>query len=414
MKLTREEETMLTGKYGHPVQKSMQLLVTLGELFEAERMVKVSHVHVAATTITALGKECAEYVEELASQGGRFAVPSTSNTASVDPVLWKETGVSRDWFDAHLAMQKSYEKLGALMSYTCAPYQLGHIPRLGENIAWGEAAAIVYGNSVLGARTNREGGPTCLAAALAGRVPLYGYHLQENRYGNWKVIVNANLEDVADYGAMGYYVGGIVKDAIPVFVGIPPDVSTAKLKALGTALSCSGAVALFHVVGVTPEARTEEQAFNFRKAGDSQTIKVTDKEISEANAVLSKSDSDDVDLVLLGCPHTSIVEIREIAQLISGRKVRSSAELWVLTSTPLKAYADRSGYTDIIERSGGRIICGTCPLCAPKDSIRNVGHRIAATNAAKLAHHVPGSCGLKVLYGTTAKCVDAAINGSWR
>ena len=413
MKLTAKEQAMLAGEHGAPVQKSMELLVTIGELFEAERMVEVSHVHVAATTIHALGKECLAYVQDLADQGARFAVPSTANTSSTDQALWQRIGVSKAWNDLHLEMERAYESMGVLMSYSCAPYQLGHIPRLGEHIAWGEAAAIVYANSVLGARTNREGGPSCIAAAITGRVPLYGYHLTEDRRGTHKVVVSARLTDSADYGALGYYVGKIVKDASPVFAGIPADAAQSHLKALGTALSCSGAVALFHVVGVTPEAATQEQAFNGRKVADSDTILFTEKELSEVREELSKSDTDKIDLVLLGCPHASIVEIREIAALLGAHKARPAAEIWIYTSAPIKAYADWSGYTKTIEHAGGRIVCGTCALCVPKDAFRNIGHKVVATNAAKLAHHVPGSCGLKVHFGSTDRCIKAAVTGRW-
>ncbi len=413
MKLTREEELMLKGKEGYAVQKSMEILVALGTIYEAEKMVPVNHVHLTGLTIDP-GESGGLFISEIAAQGARFRVPATGNILSLDPHRWREMGISEQVFKEQMELLSAYEKMGTIISPSCTPYLIGHTPRPGEHVAWAESSAVIYANSVLGARTNREGGPSTLAAAITGRVPCYGYHLDENRRGAVRVVVETGLEGTTDYATLGFFTGRIVQDKVPVFSGISRRVSNDQLKSLGAALATSGAVSLYHVLGVTPEARTERAAFGAKKPGDHQTVRFGKIELEETLAELSKATERKIDLVVTGCPHVSITEIREIVRLVSGKKVHPSAEFWVLSSGPVKAYAERAGYAGVLENSGVKLLSETCPLLIPASLYLKREYRTMATNSAKMAFYIPAIRGLTPHYGSIERCVEAAVNGVWR
>jgi hypothetical protein len=301
--------------------------------------------------------------------------------------------------------------MGGIACHTCTPYFIGSCPRRGEHIAWGESSAIAFANSVLGAFTNREGGPSALAAALTGCVPEYGYHLAENRHGHIQINVRAKLDGIDDFGAMGYWAGSLAGSKVPVFTGIS-DPSTDELKMLGAALASSGAVALFHVVGVTPEAPTCEAAFGGRKP--EQVLDFEASQLADAKRSLNKQDGQEISVVCIGCPHTSIAEIGEIALGLKDKKVKSRVELWVLTALPMRALAERCGYTKIIEAAGGRFVIDTCPILSPMAELaKKKQYTALATNSAKLAHYAPGQWALPTYYGSLQTCLNAAITGKF-
>jgi predicted aconitase len=264
MRLTKEEKEMLEGIHGYPVQKSMEILVGLGECFDAEKMIPVSSAHILST-LGGIGEGGNLFIQEMANKGGKFTIFTDTNPLSIEPWLWKDFGISEEFAQEEISLNNTCSKMGAFLCNTCTPYLIGHNPQFRQHVAWNESSAIVFANSVLGARTNREGGPSALAAALTGRVPEYGYHLDRNRHGNFGVVVNATLNHLHDYGTLGYFIGKIAEDKVPVFFGIPHSVHWDELKHLGAAVATSGSVALFHVIGVTPEALTEEAAFGPRR-----------------------------------------------------------------------------------------------------------------------------------------------------
>jgi len=413
MRLTREEKEMLEGKYGYPVQKSMEILVGLGECYDAERMIPVASAHLLDSL--SIGKAGALFNEEMADKGGKFVTFTDANPLSIEPYSWEDLGFSEGSVREQMAIIHNYTRMGLFLSNTCTPYLVGHYPRPGEHIAWSESSAVIFANSVLGARTNREGGFSSLAAALTGRVPEYGYHLDRNRYGDLEILVTANLKDIHDYGALGYFTGKVAKDKVPVLIGIPPSVSQDELKHLGAAEAASGSVALYHVVGVTPEAPTREAAFGPKKARDWETFELGEKELRETKELLSKATTRETDLVVFGCPHASIGEIKEIAQLLLGKKLNSGVELWISTSWIVKSYAEKMGHMDIIEAAGARILCETCPSAMPWGFLKGRGHKVAATNSAKLAFYLTGGQhDLSMHYGSTERCVEAATSGVWK
>ena len=412
MYLTKEEENMLSGNMGYAVQKSMEILVTIGEIYNAEKTIPVSNVHMPGASIVAAGDAGSAFVEEIAATGVKFKAYTTLNPAAIDFERWKEIGMTDEHARKQKKLSHAYQSMGAILNHTCTPYFTGNLPRIKQHVAWGESSAISFVNSVLGARTNREGGPSALASSISGRTPLYGFQLEENRKGRLLVRVSARLASVNDYGSLGYYVGRICKGENPVFTGIPTDVSIDQLKMLGAALASSGSVALYHVEKVTPEIRSADEAF--KRERPTETLEFGKEELKEASEDLSKAQSGEIDVVCIGCPHNSIYEIRDIAELLKSQKVHSNVRLWICTASSVKSLSDRMGYTRIIERAGGIFMCDTCPFLAPvKEIAKRDGLKTLATNSAKLAHYAPGQCNLYPHYGELGKCISAAISGRW-
>jgi len=412
MYLTKEENEMLDGKHGFPVQKAMEILVGLGECYDAEKMIPVSSAHIL-TFAFGTGKAWNLHIKELAAQGGKFVIFTDTNPISIDRYAWREMGISEKDANEQLSLDRAVVKMGACLSHTCSHYLIGNTPRKGEHVAWSESSAVVFANSVLGARTNREGAPSSLAAALTGRVPAYGYHLDENRHGEMKIRITAKLQDLTDYGTLGYFVGNVAEDKIPVLVGMPANITSNELKIMGAAMATSGSIALYHAVGITPEAPTEEAAFGGRKATESLTIEFGDKELRETEALLDKAPGK-VDMVMFGCPHASISEIGNIATRLSGKKVKAGVDVWILSSVMMKRYAEATGYLETIEAAGARIICDGCPSNWPADTLKNRGRTMAATNSAKLTYYIEGGQDVLSHYGSTERCLEAALTGEWR
>ena len=408
MKLTSEEQKMLDGAYGPSVQKSMQILTTLGEIYGAEEMIPIKSVHMPGSSIVVAGEAATSFVEQMGDNHTAMTAFTTLNTGAMDMDQPRQLGFSEETIRQQQRLTGAYQRMGAVACHTCTPYLIGHCPKFGEHVAWGESSAIAFVNSVLGARTNREGGPTALAAAIAGRIPAYGYHLDQNRLGQFLVRVETPLADIADYGALGYWVGTRVESGVPVFTGIPGDVTVDQLKSLGAALASSGAVALFHIVGVTPEAPTLEAAFGGSEPKARWTV--GEAELRDAYQQLSKQQGQPVSLVAMGCPHSSLQEIIRVAELVKGKRVKTA--FWMLCAQPVKHLAQRSGHAQILEEAGITLVCDTCPvLGAMAQPMERIGMTAMATNSAKLAHYAPGQWDIPTYYGTTEQCVQAALKG---
>ncbi len=251
--MTKEQEQMLSGAQGEIVERMFRLLVRLGDIYGADRMIPVGSVQVAGVSYKSIGDPGLEFLEDIAKKSVKVKVPTTLNPAGMDLEDWEELGFPEDFAKKQLKIMDAFRKMGIMMTATCTPYLVGNLPRFGEHIAWSESSAVSFANSVIGARTNREGGPSALAAALCGVTPNYGLHLDEKRKPTVIVKVNAELKDNSDFGALGYHVGKLVKKGIPYFKGIK-DADVDRLKALGAAMAASGAVALYHAEGLTPEA----------------------------------------------------------------------------------------------------------------------------------------------------------------
>lgn len=386
MYLTPEEESMYDGEEGSVVEKSMEILVALGDIYGAERMVNISSAQISGVSYKTIGDAGLEYLEEFAATGVKVKVPSTLNPAGIDLNQWQELGFPEDFAQKQRRIIDAYQKMGISTTCTCTPYLVGNVPILRSHIAWSESSAVCYANSVLGARTNREGGPGALAAAICGKTAEYGYHLDAERKANFIVEVETELKGV-DYGSLGYVVGKIVGNGVPYFrLRCSPSIND--LKSLGAALASSGAVALYHVENVTPEYKVALD----NNEDELETIDIDRARIEESFHALSTT-AKKPDLICVGCPHASLEEIKSITKIIKGHKL--NVPLWVCTSISVKAASDRMGYTKILENAGGKIVCDTCMVVAP---IEDLGFPVVGVDSAKAANYVPTMCGLDVVY----------------
>jgi hypothetical protein len=385
---------MLAGEQGHAAQKAMQILAALGKIYDAERLVKVSSVQVSGVSYKNLGDAGLEFLSELA-RDGRARVMTTLNPAGMSLTDWKSQGIGSGFAEKQLQVIDAYRKLGAEISCTCTPYLAGNEPSFGQHIAWGESSAVAYANSVIGARTNREGGPSALAASLTGRTPLYGLHIRENRVPTIAVDVEAKLRRPEDFSAMGYFVGRAAKDGIPYFRGVDR-AALEDFKTLSAALASSGGVAMFHVEGLTPEfglGAKNLEALTFAK-----------KDLAETESQLN--DEGTPDFVSVGCPHCSLTELATLAKLLSGRQVRR--EFWVCCSREVKRQGDEAGYSRLIEESGAKFALDTCMVVAP---VEELGYRVVATNSAKACHYLRNA-GLKIRFMPLEECVAEATRSA--
>jgi len=414
MNLTDEEKKMLDGVLGTGPQSAMRLLVTLGEIYDAKRMIPVSSCHVGGRSYLISGEENIEWMNDLWSGGAHFRVFTSTNPCSVDTERWREMGLPEELVINQHRADETYLKMGAVPLGSCLPYQLGNLPLPGTHFAWGGSAGATFVNSVFGARGNREGSPSVIAAAITGVTPEYGLHLKENRYG--KVLVDLSGLDhsslsLSDYSAIGSYVGRTLLDKTPVIVGLPKTLSQDQIRFLISPMPTAGAISLCHMVGITPEAPTLEIAFGAKKPENK--IAVGQKEMRSSFQKLTTTQREEVDLVCFGCPHCSIPQIREIASLLQNQKIHPHARLWVATSGHLKTMAQRMGYVEIIERAGGLVLADLC--VAPGAPFHLVpGVKTVAINSARGAYFIPGACNVDVIFGDTKDCVQAAITGKWR
>jgi len=423
MQLSDDEQAMLDGRDGPAVQAAMDLLMRYGRALGAPRLVKTRNVVAAVSATTPFMRTYASQKGGMDAVFSEFSLDSdtvveipkvrtmTMHTQlGFDPGNPERMGVDEQTLHFYQKGEAYIARLGIQIANTCTPYQVGNIPTRGEHCAWMESSAVVYCNSVIGARTNCEGRESVGAAMLTGRIPYWGYHLDENRRGTHAIQLDVPMETTADWGLLGYWIGEQVQDKVPVVEGIEQLPNLAALKHFGAAASSSGGVEMYHMVGVTPEAPTREAAFGGNVAQGQWTYGLAQKR--EAWDRINTTGRDTaVDYVMLGCPHYTIDQIWEAARLLEGRKVHGNTELWIFTPQAIKALADRNGYTRIIEAAGAHLMTDSCSAmsrAAPK------GAKVVALDSAKQAHYLPAILGVQGWFGSTAECIDAACTGQWR
>ena len=392
MHLTKEEEKILNGEKGEVIERLFRLLVRLGDIYGADEMIPVGSVQVAGVSYKSIGDPGTEFLEDLASKNAKVKVLTYLNPAGMDLENWVKLGFPKSFAKNQLRIMNAFKKMGIVVTSTCTPYLAGNLPRFREHIAWSESSAVSFSNSVIGARTNREGGPSALAAAICGVTPNYGLHLWEKRQPSVKIKVDTDLDFNSDFGALGYFVGKQVKNKIPYFSGIK-NANTDQLKALGAAMAASGAVALYHVEGLTPEADLVEKR-------NLETINVTKKELKETYDKLNSGKNPDI--VIFGCPHASLREISALAEKLNGKKLKKP--ILICTSRMMKEAADRMGFTDIIKKAGGAIIADTCMVVSP---IEKMGYKTTGVNSGKAANYLPGFCKQNVCFAD----IDSLVEG---
>ncbi len=408
MRLSGRDQALLAGELGPAARMAASILVRMAEVVGAREMLDITRAHIDATIY--VGDAGLEFAERLASLGGRVAVPSTLNVSGLDEHHWKEWSVPSDWAEKAHRQMVAYQKMGTIPIWTCAPYQTEHRPMPGEQIAWGESNAIAFANSVLGARTERYPDYLDIAAAIAGRVPAVGLHLEENRGGQLVLDLKAIPESIAArddfYPVLGHFVGKVSGERIPVVANLSAPPTEDQLKALGAAASSSGSVALFHIVGVTPEAPTLEVALRGRHP--EQTMEVGLDELRQARRELETATGEELDLVVLGSPHFSFEELQKLAPLLEGRERHPRVTFLVTTSRVMRDLAAAAGLLRSLEAFGGRVTVDTCILATPMlpKSVRRL-----MTSSGKYALYSPGLLGVEVAYGSLEDCVSSAVAG---
>jgi predicted aconitase len=422
VQLTYDEQAMLDGAQGAGKQKAMELLVRYAEALGAERFVDTNNVAGVPGSSTLF------LHDYYAQRGGatyedvfaKFDLDSDSSVpigkasaycchlqGGMDPQLWAEQGMSKEAFEHFREDEAEVAGHGVQLLKTCTPYLAGNVPVKGEHCAWMESSAVVFCNSVIGARTNTEGRESTSAAMLTGKIPDWGFHRDEYRFATHQVDVEIPVESVMDWGMLGYFIGGAVEENIPVVTGALSQPNLMRHKHFGAAAASSGGVEMYHMVGITPEAATLGMALGPRKPV--ATFKYGLAERRRVYESLNSNGSNPkVDYVMLGCPHASIEQIWEAARLLDGKKIKS--HLWLFTSRSVKTVADLNGYTKTIQAAGGYVMTDTCSAVGrmmPK------GTKVVALDSAKQAHYLPAIMGVEAWFGSTEDCVNAALTGRW-
>lgn len=422
MRLTDDEKSMLDGTEGPAVAAAMDLLVRYGEGLGAERLCDTRNV---AGTMTQPSPVKAQLVKE----GGwnkSFSVINLDCDEDIEippmrvPTCQLQHGFGQDAvnitpYSPHLAeMQEEGEAfvtdLGVNVLATCTPYQVGNLPARDEHCAWMESSAVVYCNSVLGARTNCEGTASTGAASLTGKIPYWGNHLPQNRFGTHHIEAQVPLQGFQDWGLFGYFVGDAVQENRPVVTGQWSAPQDEDLKHFGAATASSGGVEIYHIPGLTPEAPTLEAAFGGSRIPEPIVYGERERRLMY-ETLNNQGESEEVDFILLGCPHASLDQVARAARALEGRTLHGDTELWIMTPRALRTEADQLGYTEIIQRAGGKVLTDSCPAMS---KTAPDGTRVFATDSAKQAHYLPAILGIEAWFGTLEECVDAAITGQWR
>lgn len=385
MYLTRQEEQILDGEHGWANQIAMKILVRLGDLYGATKLIPVQSAHLSGVSYKHLGDAAIDFLNELADKGGSAQTSATLNPSSLDTDY-----LIKHYSQERVSQQEKiidlYSRMQIRPTLTCTPYYIQR-PKADQHLAWAESSAVVYANSVLNAWTNREGAPSALAAALIGKTPNYGLHQPQNRKPNVLVKLRVKLQTESDCGALGIHLGELLKDKIPAFDGLRGSVD--ELKQLGAAMASSGMTALFYT---QPPSKSKT----------AETLTVERKDIEDTKSNLHTTD-EKPGLVFIGCPHCSINELRTVALAIDNKKVRDDTELWVCTSRHIKNKA--SGYAAIIERAGGHVMCDTCVLVS---WIKDLGLHTLVTNSAKTAFYAPTLNEVDARLEPLNRCIEVA------
>ena len=408
MQLSRQDDDALSGREGPAVRMAMSIVVRMGEFVSADRLMDISQAHIDSSVY--MGQAGLEFAERLADGGAKVRVPSTLNVSALDEHHWKDWAVPPEWADAASRQMAAYEKMGCRPIWTCAPYQVEMVPDFGQQIAWGESNAIVFANSVLGARTDRYPDLLDISAAITGRVPAAGLHLTENRKGQVLMPIegiSSQLQGEDEfYAVLGHLMGKVARDRIPVISGLETAPTEDQYKAMGAAAASSGTVALFHVVGHTPEAPTLEAAFQGAEPDD--TIPVKMDALRAARDELTTTTGDGLDMVILGSPHFSLAEFRQLAPLLEGRRRHASVQFLVTSSRAMVELAGQAGAIEALEEFGGRVTVDTCILASP---MLPTNIKRLMTNSAKYAYYSPGLLDTEIAFGSLADCVRSAEEG---
>jgi predicted aconitase len=410
MRLTVEEQAMLSGERGAAVRDALAYLVRVGEFFGAERFVPITNAHMMGD-IEVMGDGGFAYLAALAEKRARCAVPITTNARCVDFAFAERLGQEPAEVVKERRIIERLRAMNVLTTDTCINYQTLYQPHLGEHVAWGDTGTVIYANSVFGARSNFESGPAALAAAVTGRTPEYGFHLDRHRKGTLVVRLEASLDDLADWGAVGKIVGEKHQNyyAVPVFAGLRRTPIADELKHLGAALASYGSMGMFHMVGVTPEAPTLEAALGGNRPVDE--IVIDDAALERVYAGYDLADRS-ATLVVFSGPQLSLFEMKALAEAFGGRKVHAGTQVFVTTSNGVKSAARNLGYLQAIEGAGVTVLEGVCFYILQNLTQMRVanGWTNMISNSAKIVNII-GAHRFNTILRRTRDCVEIACTG---
>lgn len=407
LQLTERDEAYLNGDHGPGAQLAMQIVTHTARTMQADELLDITSAHVDSCVF--YGVAGLDFARRLVEGGARVSVPTTLNISSLDllhPELYRGDERTR-----RLAAQLMdfYLELGAEPTWTCAPYQLRERPRFGEQIAWAESNAIVFANSVIGARTNRYGDFIDISCAITGRAPAAGLHVEAERAGTVVFALDGIPEELAAddvfYPVIGHLIGLRAGNGIPVIEGLPSTATEDQLKALGAAAASSGSIALFHAVGVTPEAASTEVATLGRHT---RRRTITRSNIAEARDQLTTSRGQGLSAVSIGTPHLSLRGFATLIELFDGDSVHPSIKFYVNTGRLTLAQAADTGWIDELERAGVTVVTDTCTYVTP---ILEEPTETVMTDSGKWAWYAPANLGVEVVFGSMQECVRSAVAG---
>lgn len=414
MKLNDHEKAMLAGQFGYPRQQALQQQIEVGKFFDAEDFVEISQVHLMADT-ESLGEAGVEYLEGLAKypqQDIKVRVPTVTDPRGIDLCRYRMLHQKQEWATLEQRAIAAFESFGILMTNTCINYQIVQAPVFGEHIAFGDTGSVIYSNSVCGARSNFEGGPAALCAAFTGRVPRYGYHLDRHRFATHSFNVEFQPADLADWGALGAVIGQRTGSYwnVPLLTGVRTSPTSDQLKHFGAALASYGSVPLFHIDGVTPEARNVSDVLS----GNDSVLPTGSVAVDDINRFYKAQGRHQgkIDVVVMAAPQLSLLEMQTIAEMMMGRHVHEDTDFVIATAPEIKTACDRMGITKTLEDAGVIVLQGVCfyQMYARETGHAN-GWKSLVSNSAKLVNIIQGYDYVPVL-ATTAQCVDAAVKGS--
>ena len=413
MHLNDEERAMLAGEHGEPRRMALELQVRIGRVFDAPDFVEISQAHVMADT-ESLGETGVEFLESLANHDEadrRVRVPTITDPRGIDFCARRRLRQKDEWADLEQRAIDAMRALGILMTDTCINYQTVSPPVFGEHAAFGDTGVVIYSNSVCGARSNFEGGPAAIAAGLTGRTPRYGCHLDRHRRGTHRFEVGSRPGTLNDWGALGAIVGRAVNSYwhVPVIDGIDGTPTSDELKHFGAALASYGSVPMFHMTGITPEARDGDRVF------DEPPRRIRRVERTDLDGFHQSfgRHADGVDVVVFAAPQLSLAELQRLDDLLRGRRVHPDTALLIATSPENKSACDRMGFTETFEAAGALLLQGVCfyQMRAREMGEAN-GWRRLLTNSAKLVNIIQGY-GYDPVIASMEACVDAAVRGRY-
>jgi len=406
--LSAREQAILQGAEGAGAQFALEILIKVAEGFGAKRLIPIGSVHLVLHAYKSAFDAGVEAAEKIADMGARFSVPTTIDPYGMDAEDWRGAKTPEQYAEMQIRLDKAVSRMGVIPVWTCTPYYGFNLPQFGENLAWSESSAVAFANTVLGARTNRQTAIVDICCGILGLTPEVGLHLPENRRG--QVHIKLNLDrplNTWEYPALGFRLGKLLGNRIGVVEGMQGQPTTENLKGLCAAAAASGSVALLHIVGITPEARTLEEAFGGNMP--SETVEIDAVTLLEVRDQMNTHKGSNVDIVALGCPHYTINEIVNVHKMLAGRKIADGMALWIYANSAALAMAEKMGIRQELESLGVTIRAETCMIISP---IQEWGFKVMMTDSGKCVHYGPMECGTAMVFGSTAECIETAVRGS--